>query len=121
MNAVSLTPRNYLMIYGIPAAVIVASVCLALSPLLQQNPALITGITYDLALTSPLLYLLLIWNKNIPKITVVPFFILGLVLATFLLPENTHLNLLTTWVLPLIELTVISTIGYKIFQLRKDI
>ncbi|MGB0521929.1 MAG: hypothetical protein ACPGJS_03160 [Flammeovirgaceae bacterium] len=119
MHALSLSRRTYLTIYGVPLFIILASVSLALSPLLQQNPALVMGITYDLTLLGPLLYLILIWNKKIPKITVVPFFIIGLALSSLLLPENTHLSFMKSWVLPLIELVVLGTITYKVIQLRK--
>jgi len=114
-----LTFRQYLLIYGIPLSVILVGIGLALSPLIVTSPELIMGIAYDLTLTAPIAYLILIWNKKIPRITVAPIFILGLGLATFLLPENQHVQGITTWLFPIVELAIMSTIGYQVIQFRK--
>jgi len=105
-----------LLIFGTLLFIILASVFLALSPLMEQYPDLAIGITYDLTLTAPLLYFLFIRKKKIPKITIVPLFILGVILATMLLPEDRHyhLDLVKTYALPGIELAVLSMIFYKV-------
>ncbi|WOK04414.1 hypothetical protein RT717_15140 [Imperialibacter roseus] len=109
-------PKIRLLIYGAPLAVIFISVGLAVSPLLVAYPQLATGIIYDLTLTSPVIYLMLIWNRPIPKATVVPIFIVGVVLASFLLPDNQHfhLNLVKTFLLPVVELLVVTGIVLKV-------
>lgn len=81
----------------------------------------IDAIALDLILTLPLLYLWVIWKSKVPKITVVPVTIAGLVMGRFLLPADQQTVLLNfqTWVLPVVELTVFGVIVYKIRQLRK--
>lgn len=100
-----------------PVSIIVFSIILAQSHGLQLDPKLAMGITYDLTLVAPLLYLAVIWGKPIPKITVVPVFIIGLITAFQILPEGQlqHAKWLEQFVLPLVELTVISVVGYKVF------
>lgn len=91
------------------------------SSLFQMNPDyLAIGITFDLLLTVPFIYFLLIRKTNIPKTTVVPFIILGVVLCSIILPSENqqYLNLFKTWILPIIELSVLS---YVIYNVRKGI
>ena len=112
------TTKVYAFVYGLPVLIILSSVLLALSPLLKSYPDLAIGITYDLTLTAPLVYLLLIRKKRIPRITAVPFFVLGLILATLLVPEHQkfHLGLITSYLLPVVEITVLSVIVYKVVK-----
>jgi hypothetical protein len=89
--------------------------------LFRMNPDnLAIGITFDLLLTLPFIYLLLIRKTNIPKTTVVPFLILGIIICSIMLPaENQqYLNLFKTWILPIVELSVLS---YVIYNVRKGI
>lgn len=113
--------------FFLPLLVILSSVFIVVSGIFWQQPdALAIGVTYDLVLTAPLLYLFLIRNKKIPKITVVSFFIGGLLLATFLLPDtyHFHLDLVWTYLFPLVELSLLSLVLYKTSQairsLRKN-
>lgn len=75
------------------------------------------GITIDLVFVIPILFFLLIRKKNVPKTVVVPVFVLGVVVATFILPEANqfYLSLVKTWLVPLVELTVFS---FVIWQVR---
>ncbi len=121
---IQISNNSQILTYGLPLLVILTAVTLALSPLLVIHHQLAMGITYDLTLTAPLLYFFLIRNKKISKITVVPFFVLGIILATFLLPEQQHyhLNLVTSYLLPLVEIAFFSLIiyhGYKGVQAAK--
>lgn len=89
--------------------------------LFQMNPdKLAIGITFDLLLIVPFIYFLLIRKTKIPKTTVLPFLILGIVICSIILPqENQHyLSLFKTWILPVIELSVLS---YVIYNVRKGI
>ena len=83
---------------------------------LEHPNELSLGVTLDFTLFIPLVYLLIIWKKDIPKITVVPVFILGLIVASFVLPENNQraLELIKTWILPIIEISVVTIIGFKV-------
>jgi len=115
MNTLKLT-KSGLITYGLPLSIILSSIGIAMSPLLKKTPELAIGITYDLTLITPLVYLFLIWKKKIPKITAVPFFVVGIVVATFLIPgqEQYHLSLVKTYITPLVPLTIITIIIYKI-------
>ncbi len=114
--------REQFLIYGLPIFIILTSIFLALSPILTKNPDLAIGITYDLTLTAPLAYFLLIRKKNIPNITVVPLFVVGVILASFLLPENqkSHLDLVKTYLLPVIELAFLSVILYNVYHTVRE-
>jgi len=113
--------RYQLLTYGLPFSVILTSVFLALSPLLNQFAGLAMGITYDLTLTAPLVYLFFIRKKKVPLITVVPVFVLGVLLATLVLPahQQYHLNLIKTYLLPAVELSFLSIISYHVYKTVK--
>lgn len=96
-------------------------VLIAKSPIFTLNSnSLSVGITFDLLLTVPLVYLLLIRKTNIPKTTVMPFLIVGIIICSIILPtENQYyLNLFKTWVLPIVEISILS---FVIFNVRKGI
>ena len=78
--------------------------------------ALSFGITFDLLLTIPFIYFLLIRSTGIPKITVVTFFVAGIVVATFVLPVHHQyfLQLAKTWLLPVVEISVLILVGFKV-------
>ena len=91
------------------------------SMIFNANPSILSiGITFDLLLTVPFVYFLLIRKTKIPKTTVVPFLIVGIIICSFILPaENQYyLNLFKTWVLPIVELSILS---FVIFNVRKGI
>ncbi|MEX2484763.1 MAG: hypothetical protein WED10_09390 [Brumimicrobium sp.] len=109
------------IIFGIPLLIIGIMVFIAKTTLFSANPnSLSFGVTFDLLLTASLVYFLLIRKTTIPKITVVPFLIAGIIICSLILPtENQYyLNLFKTWVLPVVEITVLSFI---IFNVRKGI
>ena len=66
------------------------------------------GSSVDLALIIPLVYFLFIRKTSIPKITVVPVFILSLTLAFQIIPSNYHntLSIFEMMVAPL-EMAII--------------
>ncbi len=113
--------KAQLLIYGLPLIIILSSIFLALSPLLNKHPDLAVGITYDLTLIAPLVYFFLIRKKRIPNITTVPLFIVGVIIASFLLPEHQryHLELVKKFLLPVIEVIFFSVIFYNVFQTAK--
>ena len=108
--------KKYLLIIGLPLLIVLSSVYLGLSPFLTSHPELAIGITYDLCLLLPLVYFLAIRKSTIPKITVVPFFIAGVLLATLLLPDHQkyHLDLVKMYLFPVVELTVVSLILWRV-------
>lgn len=109
--------------FGIPLLLIGFMIILAGSSVFQAYPeALSTGITLDLVFTVPVLYFLLIRKKEIPKITIVPFFILGIVTASLIIPEDHQLYLsqVKQWVLPLVEITVFFVVIFKVTKTVKS-
>lgn len=83
-----------------------------------QPSHLANAITADLAITAPILYFFLIRKTTIPKITVLPCFIMGLGIAHMVLPstERELLNFLVYYVLPGIELLVLLVVGRNIWR-----
>lgn len=107
-----------LLNYGLPLLIILFSVALALSPLLVKYPDLAAGIVYDLTLIAPISFLFLSKKSKASKIKAVPFFIGGIVIATYVLPENgqEHLNFIKTYVLPIVEIVVLVVLSSKIYK-----
>lgn len=108
MNKTVLLKRN-LFIFGIPVLIMISMVLLTKSPaFLNHTNKLSVAITADLLLIVPFIYFLLIRKTAIPKTTVVPFVILGVVICSFIIPKENqdYLNLFKSYILPVIELTV---------------
>ncbi len=115
----TITIQKGLMIFGIPLLIITAMVLIGKStPFLAAPNTLSFAITLDLLLTSPIIYFLLIRKTSIPKITVVPLLILGVVICSFILPlENQYyLSLFKTWILPVIEIFILVFVTYNIVK-----
>lgn len=104
--------------YVLPLLIVLISIILGLSPLLKQQPELATAITYDLVLTAPVLFFMLSFKSKVAKLKTLPFFIGGIVIATFLLPESgqEHLGYIKTYFLPFIEIIVLAFLSFKIYK-----
>lgn len=104
----------------IPASIILTSAFITFSSLINQHPELAMAITYDLTLVSPILYLVAIWKKNIPKITAIPVFVIGMLVSKVILSghDQTHVDFIIDYIFPLVELAVM---GVIIFFVRKTI
>lgn len=105
------------LIFGVPMLLI--GVLVGMAKLVVVEPlsnAAVLGITLDLVVTIPLVYFFLIRKTHIPKTTVVPLFVIGLLVGYTVLPpsQQLYLNLVKAWVLPVVELVVIAYIIYKI-------
>lgn len=121
MNLSTLNRRS-LIAFGVPVTLILSIIFLTQTALFQaHSKELSIGLTFDLTLVIPFVYFLLIRKQNIPKITVVPFFIIGIVVASFVLPNEGqfYLSQIKQWLLPAVEITIFSIIVYKVRQLRK--
>ncbi|QLG44669.1 hypothetical protein [Costertonia aggregata] len=107
-----------IFVYGLPILFILFTSILAISPLMQKHPKLAIAVTYDLTLTAPLLFLFLSKKKAKNKLKTVPFFIMGILLATVLLPENQqeHVNYIKTYLFPVVECAVLLLVLYKIYK-----
>ena len=80
------------------------------------------GILLDLLITVPLIYYLIIRKRNIPKFTLIYPFIIGILIASLIIPIE-HQQLLSqikTLAIPIIELGFLSMILYKISLLNKS-
>ncbi|MCH2233153.1 MAG: hypothetical protein MK078_02785 [Crocinitomicaceae bacterium] len=113
-------------LFLLPLSVLVVAILLAKSQFLHGNTDsnsadIALGVTLDLTLTLPLLYFLAIRKTRVPKITLIPVFVFGLVLAKFLLPNDHHsiADFIQAFVLPMVEFVVVSFIGYKVYTIRK--
>ncbi len=115
------TQNNWLLILGVPLLLLVSLILLTNSEAFYRNVSeLSIATTLDFVFTVPIIYFFLIRKSNINKKTVVPFFILGIVLASFVIPKEQQ-GLLTTiknWILPLVEFAVFLLI---VFNIRKAI
>ncbi|WP_298319681.1 hypothetical protein [uncultured Aquimarina sp.] len=110
-------------VFGFPLLMIASMIAIAKSKLFELNPeALSIGITADLLFTVPFIYFLLIRKKNIPKITVISLFVLGIVITTFIIPKENQLflNQIKTWFLPLLEIGVFTFILFKVRKALKS-
>ncbi|TBW28704.1 hypothetical protein [Gramella sp. KN1008] len=115
-------PSKNIFIIGIPMLLIASMILLAQSPAFNSNSSTLSiGITVDLLLTTPLIYFLLIRKSNIPKTTVVPIVIIGVIVCSVILPKENqyYLNLFKTWALPLIELSILTYVIYNVHKAAK--
>lgn len=102
--------------FGIPVLLIGVIIFVTRSAMFNISPgALSIGITIDLLFTVPVIHYLLLKNAAMPKSTVLPFFVIGIVVATIILPEENQqpLQFAKTWILPVVEVFVIALIAYK--------
>ena len=85
------------------------------SPVTRGNEAMSLAISIDLLLVVPLIYFALIRKTQIPKTTIVPIMVLGMILGMYFLPkqDQTYLLLFKTWALPILELSIVSIIIFK--------
>lgn len=117
-NMVAKIQNNYWPL-GLVLLVILTAVAISFSISASANPSqLANAVTADLAITAPILYFFLIRKTSISKLTVVPCFIVGLLIAHLVLPtsERQLLGFLTHYVLPGIELFVLLLVGRNIWQ-----
>lgn len=105
------------LIYGLPVLIVAFASSLALTKYPAEYPELAAGITFDLVLSAPLVYLFLIRKRNIPKVSALLFLTGGVILASFLLPKNqqTYLDPIKFWVLPVVEVVAFGLIGFSVW------
>ncbi|WP_298903276.1 hypothetical protein [uncultured Psychroserpens sp.] len=90
------------------------------SAFLANQNQLSAFITIDFIITIPVIYFLLIRKQNISNFTIAPFLIACVIIASYTIPlENQDLlNTVKIWLIPIIEISVLSVV---IFKLRKAI
>ncbi len=121
MNRVLSLKKN-LMLFGVPILIIGMMITLTKSSLFARYSNILSiGITFDLLLTVPIIYFMLIRKTSIPKTTVVPFLVVGMVICSLILPVQNqyYLNLFKTWIFPVVELSIVSYIIYNVNKVIK--
>ncbi|GAB4253336.1 MAG: hypothetical protein Tsb0034_31650 [Ekhidna sp.] len=111
--------RLYKFIPALPLIIPVVCVLVTRSALFANHTSdLSMAITFDLLISTPLIYFLIIRKRAISNLTLVPVFVLGVITATLILPkaEQHYLSLVKTWFLPLLEIGILS---YVIITIRK--
>ena len=115
--------KSPVWIFAIPLCLLATLCFIALSPaIMSKDPGtMYMALTLDFTLTLPLVYFFLIRKRSISKFTIVPIFIAGIILSTLLIPTENKatLEIIKTWVFPLVELFVIGTIIYKTYNFVK--
>ena len=102
--------------FGVPLLLFGIIILVLKSPLMNNSSLLGFAFTVDLVLLVPFVYFLLIRKTTIPKTTVVPILIIGVLIGSYFLPkeQQDYLTLFKTWILPLVELSVITIIILKV-------
>ena len=113
---------NWTLALGLPLLVIVACVVIVFSPLFALHTSrLSTAVTLDLTVTMPLLYFLAIRQTSVSKMTVIRVFVVGVLVAGLLLSGRSPLlHGIKTWVSPVVEMTVVLTIAWRFYRVRKQ-
>ena len=116
MEKIPIYNRN-VFIFGMPVFLIGLMVTLSILPVFRTNTAgLSNGITFDLLVTVPLLYVLLIHKSKISYATVLPLLLLNVVICSLIVPtENQYyLNIFKSGILPLLELVFLAFLTIKV-------
>ena len=118
----TLNIQKSLVIFGIPLLLMIAIGLLTHTSYFKTHSSFLsTSVALDLLLSIPFIYFLLIRKTSIPKTTVVPVVILGVVVGSFVIPteHQYYLGLFKNWVLPIIELSILSYAIYKVAKAIK--
>ncbi|MEM8526869.1 MAG: hypothetical protein AAGG68_19670 [Bacteroidota bacterium] len=120
MNKTSTIQRNFLA-FGLPFGILLTAVWITKTINFNVHPNMSLALTLDFIITAPLAYLLIAWRKNLPKFTAISFLILGIILASIILPkeQQTWLEVAKLALAP-IELGVFSFLAWKTYQLIKQ-
>lgn len=117
----TLSLNNNLINFGIPLSLFGILILLMRTSFLEGNDTLILAITVDLLLTVPLVYFFLIRKSEIPRTTVIPVMVVGFLIGSYFLPKGDqyYLNIFKTWVLPLIEVSILTFVIIKVHTALK--
>lgn len=106
---------------GFLLSIITISIVISQTSALINQPLMASAITFDLTLSLPIAYWLFIRKTKISKRTTAVLIIFGIILASFILPENNRqlLDYLKYFALPVIELGLLAYTGFIIYKSRK--
>ena len=114
---------NWNIALGLPFLIFLSCFLITFSKKFNpSNELLSNGILADLLITAPLVYFLAIRKSNVSKLTTTSVFIVGLLFAGFILRTHTnpHLEIIKTWVLPIIEVFILLSIFKKFYIISKN-
>ncbi len=102
-------------------SIVVVSFLLARSSFIVLHPEVASAITFDLTITLPFVYWIFIRKTRISKLSVFGIITFGIIIASFILPENNRqlLGYLEFFILPVIELSVLCYAGFVVYKSRK--
>lgn len=108
---------NFLLIFGIPIFLFFILAFITKSNFLNTTPKTLSLlVTLDFLFTIPFIYYLLIRKTKVSPKTVLPLILIGVAIATFILPSENQelLDLFKFFALPIIELSVLILIILKV-------
>lgn len=114
--------RKYLA-FGFVITAFLFIIWLVKSPLFYRHPSpLSAAVTTDILLTIPLTYALLIRKTNISKLTILPLLMVGILLASYLIPSANQqwLHWFKLYFFPLIEFTSLTLALRKFLAVRRQ-
>lgn len=103
----TLSINRLILAIGIPALIIMVLFALTKTELLIEKPTFgAFAISFDLLITVPCIYYIIIRNSKISPLTLFPMVIATMVIATLILPRENqyYLDLFKRYAIPLIEL-----------------
>ncbi len=108
--------NNNLFIFGIPFLLFTVLILITKFTLVQNYSGMSLAVTIDLLISIPLIYFLLIRKTEISKTTIIPVMVIGMLLGYYFLPPNQQrfLDYFKDWVLPIIEISVVTIIIVKV-------
>lgn len=112
----NLSLKETLLLFGLPLFILVSLALFASSDIALSNSLISKSITLDLIITIPLIHWVLIRKKDISKFSVLSFFVIGVLIASFVIPEENQsfISFIKNWILPFIELGIVTIILLKI-------
>lgn len=113
----TITTQRIVIILSAPLLIFGIMMLIAQSVSFANNSSQLSlAITLDLLLTAPLVYYLLIRKTKIPRTTIIPVMITGMIVGTMILPTDNqyYFSLFKTWVLPIVEVAILAFVIYKV-------
>ncbi|MEO7523121.1 MAG: hypothetical protein ABIT58_03460 [Ferruginibacter sp.] len=122
MTTPTATKPKWLIAIGIPILIFLSCFVITLTPKFKTNDELFSkAILADMLVVAPLIYFLAIRKSNVSKFSVSRIFIIGLLVAGLIVNthSNSFLQIIRTWVSPIIEAVIIFVIGRKFYLAKK--
>lgn len=107
------------LLFSLPLLMMLSLVALTQTAIFQMQAATLSNaIVLDLLITVPLVYFLIIRKRDVPKITVLSLFVVGIIVASLVIPMEHQflLSQIKAIALPLAEFGILSFVGLKVYQ-----